>query len=246
MNTIKYQSLVFSILALALSGGYNFMAAQSSFSVSADTVFAIKPAHYFVFYNYVEFENNTDDTLWMRWKKTETISSIPGEPGHVWDIAIQDHAHFYNPANQLDSADFFIPTETGSTDKFLLHLFPNNLPGHLLVKFVFYPVANPADSATVVFDYTSTVVVDVTNLETTRGFSVFPNPASHFFHIENRSGEKNNFSISSPEAKVLDFFSLGPSETKRIDCTQWLAGVYFIAMEHENRIVLKQILISKN
>ena len=93
-----------SLLIFSLIGTVNV---QSSFSVSADIVFAEKPANYFVFYNYIEFQNNTSDTLQMRWKKVEIICSNPGEPGNIWDVGIQDHVNFYNPANFLDFRSIF-------------------------------------------------------------------------------------------------------------------------------------------
>ena len=90
MGNFKCNSLVCFLIGFFLFGNLNSLSSQNSFSVSADTVFASKPADNFVFYNYFEFGNNTSDTLLMRWEKVETISSNPGEPGDVWNIGIQN------------------------------------------------------------------------------------------------------------------------------------------------------------
>lgn len=246
MNNFKNRLPLYFTLSIFLCGVNHFLDAQNSFTVSADTVFAIKPANYFVFYNYVEFGNNTADTLHMRWKKVETISDNPGEPGNIWDIAIQDHVNFYNPANFLDSADFYIPTITGSTDKFLLHLFPNDLPGNLVVKFQFYPIDNPAESQSVVFDYTAAEVVGVEDRFIENSFRFSPIPAAHFFHIFNQSAGNSLLSVFSAEGQMITSFSVDASEKKRVDCSGWPNGVYFVKITCGEKTGWKQIVVNNN
>jgi hypothetical protein len=246
MKKVKHRFPVYFISCFFLLSFYIPLSAQVSFSVSADTVYGTKPANYFVFYNYVEFENNTADTIPMRWKKLETICSNPGEPGNIWNIGIQDHVNFYNPANFLDSADFFIPTITGSTDKFLLHLFPNNLAGNLVVKFQFYPIDNPSDSVSVVFDYTVTEVVGVVDHFIENNFSVSPNPASHFFNISNHSVYNSSISVFSQEGKQVQSFYLNMDEMEKINCSTWSNGVYYLKIDCKGKSGLKQIVINNH
>ena len=201
---------------------------------------------YFVFYNYIELGNNTDDTLYMHWEKTETICSNPGEPGNIWNIGIQDHVNFYNPANHLESGNFFIPTITGSTDKFLLHLFPNNLAGRLVVKFKFYPIDNPSDSVSVVYDYTVTEVVGIEDFFVENNFVVNPNPASQYFYITNQSTQKSVISIFDAHGKRLQNISLGISETEQIDCSRYPNGVYFVKIDCGGKSGLKRILVNNH
>lgn len=238
-------SLVFSFLIGVFAfANVNSSFAQNSFSVSADTVFAVKPSDYFVFYNYIELGNNTSDTLQMRWEKIESICSNPGEPGNIWDIGIQDHVNFYNPANYLLNGNFFIPTITGSTDKFLLHLFPNDLAGHLVVKFKFYPIDNPSDTAIVVFDYTVTEVVGVEDFFVENNFKIAPNPSTQFFNISNNSTQNSSISVFDAQGKVLKFVALNASETKRIDSSSWPNGVYFVKIDCDGKSGLKQIVVN--
>jgi hypothetical protein len=227
-------------------GNINSSFAQSSFSVSADTVFGVKPSDYFVFYNYIEFGNNTADTIQMHREKVESFCSNPGEPGNIWNIAIQDHVNFYNPANQLGSGNFFIPTITGSTDKFLLHLFPNNLAGHLVVKFKFYPIDNPSDSTTVVFDYTVTEVVGVDKHFVENNFKMAPNPASQFFNVSNHSAHKSSISVFNSEGKILKSLNLNSEEREQIDCSTWPNGAYFVKVVSEGKYGMKHIVINNN
>lgn len=246
MVRIICSSKAFFACVIFLMGNINSSFAQSSFSVSADTVFGIKPSDYFVFYNYVEFGNNTADTIQMRWEKVESICSNPGEPGNIWNIAIQDHVNFFNPANHLGSGNFFIPTVTGSTDKFLLHLFPNNLAGHLVVKFKFYPIDNPSDSASVVFDYTVTEVVGLDNQVLENDFKIDPNPTSQFFNISNHSAFNSSISIFNAEGKMLESLNLNTGKTKQIDCSSWSNGVYFVKVDSDGKYGMKQIVINNN
>ena len=246
MNMVKHRLLIYFISCFFLLSFYNSISAQVSFSVSADTVFAEKSSNYFVFYDYIEFENNIADTIQMRWKKLETICSNPGEPGNIWNIGIQDHVNFYNPANFLDSADFFIPTITGSTDKFLLHLFPNDLAGNLVVKFQFYPIDNPSDSVSVVFDYTVTEVVGVVDHFIENNFIVSPNPASHFFNISNHSFYDSSVSVFNQAGKKMQSFYLNGDEMQKINCSAWPNGVYYLKIDCEGKFGLKQLVINNH
>lgn len=246
MKKANFHTLTLSLLGVLLVCFTGLLSAQNSFSVSADSVFASKPSNIFVFYNYINFENNTNDTIAMRWRKVESFSSNANEPGNIWDIGIQDHVNFYNPANHLDSADFFIPTITGSTDKFLLHLFPNNLAGHLMVKFQFFPINDPTDIATVVFDYNSEEVVAVSEAFVENNFNIFPNPANHFFQISNQTDHHSLISIFDQSSKLLSSFDLIAHQTNHVDCTSWSNGVYFLKIECDSKVGLKQIVINNH
>jgi len=246
MDRIISRAITLFICIIFFIGSINSSFAQSSFSVSADTVFGVKPSDYFVFYTYIEFGNNTADTLQMRWEKIESICSNPGEPGNVWNIAIQDHVNFYNPANQLSSGNFFIPTITGSTDKFLLHLFPDNLAGELTVTFKFYPIDNPADSAIVVFDYSVTEVVGLNDQFVENNFKIAPNPVSQLFNISNESPHASTISIYNSAGKNLKMVRLNPYEIKDVDCSPWPNGVYFVNVDCDGKYGVKQILINNN
>jgi DNA-binding beta-propeller fold protein YncE len=146
----------------------------------------------------------------------------------------------------LDSADFYIPTVTGSTDKFLVHLFPNDLAGHLVVKIQFYPINDPSDTVTVTYDYTATEVVGVRDDFIESNFKVSPNPASQFIYVSNQSVYNSSVSVINQEGRLIETFDLNATEIEQVNCSSWPNGVYFLKMESEGKFGLKQIVINNN
>ena len=226
--------------------------AQESFSATPETVEVVKPADFFVFYNYTQFENLTDDTLQMRWVKTEIVANntTVGHGQDVmgnWTTAIQDPNFFHNPADGVDSADFYLPPVTSITDKFILQLFPNNEAGTLLVRFKFFPVHNPADSLIVTFDYTATAVVSsTTEPGPASSLWVYPNPVSSQFFISNSSLSFKEATLLSPMGQAVRFYTLPPQETILVNCSGFPGGSYFLKVETEGQVQFKKIFINNN
>jgi hypothetical protein len=197
------------LLAVSLFAS-NSLWGQSSFSINPDTVVAIKPADYFVFYNYGQFENHTNDTLQMRWVRTsvvlQDVDGMPlGDDFGDWELAIQDPTWFYNPATQLDSANFILPPVTGSVDKFILQVFPNEQPGSLLITYRFFPVDNPSDFAEVVFDYAATEVVTTGVLTKEQlEVEVFPNPVSDELFIQPPGNEVGEYTLLDLQGREVE------------------------------------------
>ena len=222
------------------------IAGQSSFSISPELVIAEKPATNFVFYNYTQFENHTNDTLYMRWVRTSTIiQDINGNPGGGdfgdWSIAIQDPNTFYNPAIGLDSADFFLPPVTGSTDKFILQIFPNLQPGYLTMTFDFFPINDPSDVQTVQFEYTVTAVpTSVQELYEKNLFAVFPNPVQKSFQIENQDRLDFPSQLISPDGKVVRKWE---SYQEHYSIEGVLPGTYFLSIQVKGKQIIRSIII---
>lgn len=234
-------------LLFLVSGAVSLAVAQPGFSVTPEVVTAVKPSDIFVFYNYTQFENLTGDTLRMRWVRAEVVASnrsaSPGTgPMGNWATAIQDPNAYYNPANGLDSADFYLPPVTGSTDHFILQLFPNNEAGNLIMKFRFFPVANPADSLTVTFDFTATPVMAST-IEQAPGavISAYPNPAPGRFFIRNLMGSPCAVTLFSSRGQALRRYSLSPGEEAPVDGSGLPAGSYYLRAEAGNRLYSQRV-----
>ena len=238
--------LLATLLVLVFSGLSN----AQSFTASSIYVTAVKPADAFVFYNYTQLENLTGDTLHMRWVKLETL--INPNAGHgastmgSWVTSIADPSNLYNPANDLDSADFYLGPEVSSTDKFIFHLFPNLQAGNLVVKFKLFPIADPSDSLIVTFDYIATAVTtDVGEAALGGKMLLFPNPASTSFNLTNLTGKQQKAWLISPAGQVLDVFSLKLLEKKETDCTGLPPGNYYLKFQHDQEVFLKQLTIAR-
>lgn len=232
MRAFKWVAILFFVS----QGGFSSVA-QPGFTATPEVVTAVKPSDILVFYNYTQFGNLTGDTLQMRWVRTEVVASnrsaTPGTgPMGNWAIAIQDPNAYYNPAIGLDSADFFLPPTTSSTDHFILQLFPNNEAGNLIMKFRFFPVANPADSLAVTFDFTATPVMTSTIEPAPDAvISAYPNPAPGRFFIRNLTGSPSMVTLFSPQGQALQPFSLPPAEEYSVDGGRLPAGTYYLRAE---------------
>lgn len=222
---------------------------QASFTLTPDTVFAVKPKNVSVMYNYSELTNLTGDSLPMRWVRTsvqiEQEGNIVNELGD-WDLGIYDPSHIYLLANKMDSADFVLKPISDTNDKFILHLSPNNVAGHLLVHFRIFPIDNPADSASVVFDYTSEEFSSASLDQTAEfGLEVFPNPASDWVNLRNTSSETITVTWISVKGIPTEPIQLLPAQTKLEDLRMKAAGIWWLLVEKgERRFVLPQVVRS--
>jgi hypothetical protein len=236
--------------AILLALAFSYLSTAQSFTATPTFVTAVKPASFFVFYNYTQLENLTDDTLHMRWVKTETLIN-PGA-GHgtstdmgSWVTSILDPSNSYDPANDLDSADFYLGPEVSSTDKFIFHLFPNLQAGNLVVKFKLFPVANPSDSISLTFDYTATPVTTglAESLADDRIF-LYPNPAATRFYLDNLTGKPQTVWLLNPAGQVLNSFLLKQNEVGEINCAGLPPGSYYLKYQFEQSVFFKKLIIA--
>ncbi len=242
MRFKKALSLAIGLYSLAM-GGYS----QSSFSITPDTVKGTKDQDIFVMYNYAEFENLAGATTHMRWVRTsiwrEQGDSTSNTLG-AWDIGIYDPSNTYLQANQLDSANFVLPAVTSTNDKFILHLYPNNQPGRLWVRFRIFPPNNPADSASVVFDYTVLELNSASSEQAAAlGLEVFPNPASDWISLRNKAAEPLHLTWVNAQGQRLPTFQLQPGETKQEALQAMPAGLWWLWVKNGERVfILPQVI----
>lgn len=240
--------LMLAMLSLLTLGG---LAGAQTFTVSQTFVTATKPASFFVFYNYVQLENLTNDTLHLRWVKTETLVN-PGA-GHgsssemgSWVTSILDPNNSYDPANAIDSADFYLLPEASSTDKFIFHLFPNLQAGNLVVKFKIFPVDDPADAQFVTFDFTATPVATGTEeLTSDQQLAVYPNPAGSDFTLSNLSETEKQIWLADAQGRVLESFLLKKNETRQVSCEGLPSGVFYLKFQQGQQFGWQKLIISR-
>lgn len=234
--------LAIGLCTLALSGR-----SQSSFSLTPDTVVAELGQDVFVMYDFSEFMNLSGTDLQMRWVRTSIFSEQGGSTSNTlgaWDIGIYDPTNIYLHAGQLDSADFLLKAITDSNDKFILHLYPRNIPGRLFVRYRIFPVDNPADSTSVVFDYTALEINSPsTELAAAMGLEVFPNPASDWLSLRNHADEPLQMAWVNAQGQRLPSFQLQPGDTKLETLQAMPAGLWFLWVKNgERAVILPQVI----
>lgn len=223
---------------------------QASFKLTPDSVVVVKPKDSFVMYNYSQFENLTGDTLPMRWVRTSVMieqgGNIVSELGD-WDLGIYDPSNIYLIANKLDTADFVLQPTADTNDKFILHLYPNNVAGHLLVHFRIFPIANPSDSASIDFDYTSAELPSASvDRAADIGLEVFPNPSSTWVNMRNTSPETLAVTWVSANGLPLETIQLLPGETKLEGLQMKAPGLWWLWIKKgDQHFVLPQVVGSQ-
>lgn len=218
--------------------------AQVAFSSTPDTINLTKPADFEFFYDYVLFENNTSDTLYMRWKKVFLDVDPLAAHGNVgWEISIQDPTEYHPYGYGLDSAEFYLPTiPTGQTNKFILHVKPNGYAGTLHAKYLFYPIDNLADTSSVVLNYEGLEVVSTQEFSDGK-IKVEPNPAIDFIKIENLSRSKKEIRLMDVNGKIWKTDYLEAESTREISTSAFPSGIYFLVFEKEKETVIQKIVI---
>ncbi len=235
------KKIVFVIVMLFFGKMIN---AQVAFSSTPDTINLAKPADFEFFYDYVLFDNNTSDTLYMRWKKVFLeVDPLQSHGGGGWEISIQDPTQYHPFGYGIDSAEFYLPTiPTGQTNKFILHVKPNEYAGTLHAKYLFYPIDNPADTSSVVLNYLGLEVVSTQEFSDGK-IEVAPNPATDFIKIENLSMSKKGMRLMDMNGKVWKADFLEAESSREISISTYPSGVYFLVFEKEKETVIQKIII---
>lgn len=241
------KKIIFTIVLLTVLFFTKNLNAQVAFSTTPDTINLVKPATFEFFYDYVLFENNTSDTLYMRWKKVyldvDPLSSHGGDNG--WKISLQDPTQYHSSVSGMDSADFYLPTvPTGLTNKFILHVRPNGYPGTLHGKYLFYPIDNPADTASVILNYEGVEVVSTQEFSDGK-IEVAPNPATDFITIKNLSTSKKGMRLMDMNGKVWETDFLEAESSRELSTSKFPTGIYFLVFEKEQETVIQKMVIQR-
>lgn len=228
-------------LSFLLMLGFLVLKAQPLFTLTPDTVFASKPASNFTLYNYAAFNNLSDDTLAMRWVKTQTFVQQQGGHGGQdfgnWTISIQDPINFYNPALTIDSADFTLLPTSSSTDKFILQLYPNGQAGILKMAFKVFAVNDPGNSIEILFDYLVTPsTTDVQEPTGGQDLELFPNPASGWLQLRNSSNEAMACRLYSSNGAQIQSLNLESSDFTILSISTLPPGHYYFLAQTTARI----------
>jgi len=234
------------LLLLLTTGNIN---AQDNFTCTPEFVQATKPANNFVFYDYTQFENLTNDSLEMRW----VLVSLIAPDGHggiismpdTWEIGIQDPTNSYIPANGIDSADFVLPPVTGSIDKFIFQVYPNETEGQVVATYKFFPLNDPTDITEVTFDFTAapfTPDTTNTNLEAihkNEKITLYPNPTTSILQIETQENIQS-WSIYDTEGKLVKQEKITPQKKTSIPTHNLPPNTYLLKCETTKGSITKK------
>ncbi|MFK7771943.1 MAG: T9SS type A sorting domain-containing protein [Saprospiraceae bacterium] len=237
-----------SIFVIVLAGVLFFGKdgnAQVTFSSTPDTINIVKDIAFDFFYDYVLFENNTSDTLYMRWKKVflevDPLAAHGGTNG--WQLAIQDPTQYHPSVYGMDSADFYLPTiPTGTTNKFILHVTSNGLVGTLYAKYLFYPIDNLSDTSSVILNYEGIDVVSTQEFSDGK-IEVAPNPASDFIKIKNLSTSRKEMKLMDLNGRIWFVDFLEANTSREILTNNFPSGIYFLVFEKNKETVIQKIVI---
>lgn len=223
--------------------------AQSSFSIApTDTVFAAKPATSVVFYNYIQFDNLSGDSLFMRWEIIErNIDNATvglGEWGD-WVTAYQDPTSSSFEANNILTSDFILVPESGAFDKLVYQLLPNDDIGTLVTTFKIYPIDNPTDSVNITFHYesleepSSAADLAVSNAK----LKLFPIPTSGELNLQNLSDYAIRAKVLNELGQEQEAITIHAKQTFELPCADWQPGIYFVRYTIGNTLYTKKILV---
>jgi len=148
------------------------------FSTSKSYVNLYKSTGFGTLHDHIEIENNTSDTIILRWKQRRSITY----PSSAWVTTLQDPNQWHNPVDGVDSADFKLAPSPTFNNKLVIGVDHQQMTGSGQVIFTLYEPGNPADSLQIIFDVT-VVPEPVSLIEDKREFKIFPNPASDVINV---------------------------------------------------------------
>lgn len=218
---LKNCYIVFLFLTILFSKSYS-----QSFSVNTTTVEMVRPSSFFVMYDPIEIRNLTDEVLNLRWKRLSSGHGQTQAPAQ-WDIAVQDPSNYYNPANNLDSADFTLLTGENGVSFFILQLFPNDSPGEHLYRYQIYDPNNLEDIVNLSIDFTVNAVTSIRN-EKQGAIDLLRTPGASSFSLNNNSNQHFNGHIITSHGQTLKSFYLPPKSDQSILLNHFPKGLYWI------------------
>lgn len=141
--------------------------------------------------------NNTNDTLNLRWKLNQSLTSY----SHSWDIALQDRDYYHNPI--IDSNDVVLPVISGSLDKLVLNLTSNGNIGNGQVVIDIYNLDSLTEVVQIKFNLSVTAATNnIFEINTGQIFNIYPNPTNSVLYVP-KELSKSKISVLNTEGKLI-------------------------------------------
>lgn len=182
-----------------------------------------------------EVKNDGADTLQLAWKL-----EIVDQP-EDWQYYVCDTEVCYNFNQDESSTERPNILNPSSSIIVMFHTFPTGIAGEGSYKISFYDVANP-DSTLVEVPITVNSVTTSTKNISTKGLSLFPNPAEEFFRI-NTGDQISTIDVTSITGKKI--ISYKAELGKYYDISSLLPGMYFARLLDDKENVVKVIKLKK-
>ena len=170
----------------------------------------------------VYFQNVTDDTISVKWRR-EYAENCPNE----WDVFVVDQFYSYVPSiDEALQSMILTPVDSHFITRNIY--LPKGVPGCCDMKMIFFLDGFPDDPIDTAYFHMEinpencgiNPVLESPQTE----FSIFPNPASTFFTIDNFD-DAENVTIYDVKGQIQLGYSKNSSE---VDISSLANGIYFL------------------
>ena len=176
----------------------------------------------------IGISNSTSDTVFVTWERT--LDRLPDG----WVTNVCDLQQCYSPSTS--SKEFFIaPNGSGN---FQIDVTPSTTDDYAVISIKFYETSKPDQSVTGVYTFGQ---VTGTNELVSAPIELYPNPATHYFQVEN--GQK----VASVELfNLLGVKVLESTNTNHVDISSLKSGLYFVRLLDNKESVITTQRLQKN
>lgn len=206
--------------------------AQSSFSISTNSVWTITPASEDV-EGHIEITNPTNATQTIRWERT-VMNITAGCHTQVCDLNL-----CYIPTVSTQKFDI----AAGSTGSIIMHFLNPDLlsDATTLVNLKLFNDNNPSDSVIVAYLFTPETSGTKDGL-TAANVKLFPNPTTDYFLLENAEAVQH-IRLFSLDSREVARYTATPAQSYSLAGLP--TGSYVLALEDKNGQVFQAISLVK-
>lgn len=194
--------------------------------------------------SYISVKNNTSETIQLVWTRNVT-ENCPVE----WQTQICDNnlCYYFTVDSNLEATPFELGPDEEFTG-FVLHAFPNSVPGCCRVKVDFSHLADPETIIeTAIFDISvNTAECDFSSstqeIAEAQLVSVFPNPTNDGFTLSNND-VISQIDLYNSLGQKLNSFEFVNGEYYNVADLQ--SGIYSLVLKNKKGEVLNTVTLDK-
>ncbi len=191
-------------------------------------------------HEYFKFVNLSGDSLHIRWKLNHFHTYYPPE----WQIALQDNEQYHNPV--IDSNDIVIPDTATSTDKMIINIFHNMVPGEGQVVFDLYNLDSIQEMWRIKFviEIYELVSIGENPNNNAADIRLFPNPVNEKLTIKGLGSQNCEIELFNTTGSRIPFdIPNFHSEIIELDLNSLESGHYLIRVaKNDGTYVVKPLI----